>query len=130
MKTVESVTRLVSCRISFKVVLLDIVVAPKNSDFGLLAVVCGRLCVPGLVFLCPVLVLFVVSSLTRAGEPPFSLPRTRSRLMTNLLARCKKFTFTTLCLTRCTFIRDVSLLSSLLFFNSSCCAVFFVFLFV
>lgn len=127
---IRSIAQLISYEVSFGIILLSVMITPGGSSFNLLTIIYNQLYIPNLIFLYPILILFIISSLAETNRPPFDLPEAESELVAGLLTEYGGFAFAALYLAEYAFVQSMSLLSSLLFFGSSYYTIFFIFLFI
>lgn len=127
---IRSIAQLISYEVSFGIILLNVMLTPGGSSFNLLTIVYNQLFIPNFIFLFPILILFIISSLAETNRPPFDLPEAESELVAGLLTEYGGFAFAALYLAEYAFVQSMSLISSLLFFGSSYYTIFFIFLFI
>ena len=127
---IRSIAQLISYEVSFGIILLNVMLTPGGSSFNLLTIIYNQLFIPNFIFLFPILILFIISSLAETNRPPFDLPEAESELVAGLLTEYGGFAFAALYLAEYAFVQSMSLISSLLFFGSSYYTIFFIFLFI
>lgn len=125
---IRSIAQLISYEVSFGLILINIMIV--NDSLNLIKIIYKQIFIPNFIFLFPIAILFIISSLAETNRPPFDLPEAESELVAGLLTEYGGFAFAALYLAEYAFVQSMSILTSILFFGSSYFTILFIFLFI
>lgn len=125
---IRSIAQLISYEVSFGIIILNVMI--MNDSLNLLKILYEQIYIPNILFLFPIFILFIISSLAETNRPPFDLPEAESELVAGLLTEYGGFAFAALYLAEYAFLASMSVLSSILFFGTTYLTFFFIFVFI
>lgn len=125
---IRAIAQLVSYEISIGIIIMSVLIL--NNSFNLIEILYNQIYIPNMLFLFPIFILFIISSLVETNRPPFDLPEAESELVAGLLTEYGGMAFASLYLAEYAFLQSMSILTSILFLGNTIYTVFIIFIFI
>jgi len=125
---IRAIAQLVSYEISIGIIIMSVLIL--NNSFNLIEILFNQIYIPNMLFLFPIFILFIISSLVETNRPPFDLPEAESELVAGLLTEYGGMAFASLYLAEYAFLQSMSILTSILFLGNTIYTVFIIFIFI
>ncbi|PJF20196.1 NADH dehydrogenase subunit 1 (mitochondrion) [Paramicrosporidium saccamoebae] len=125
---IRSIAQLISYEVSFGLIILNVMIL--NDSLNLIKIIYKQIYIPNIIYLFPIIIIFIISTLAETNRPPFDLPEAESELVAGLLTEYGGFAFAALYLAEYAFVQSMSILSSILFLGSTYYTIIFIFIFI
>lgn len=125
---IRAIAQLVSYEISIGIIIMSVLIL--NNSFNLIEILYNQIYISNVLFLFPIFILFIISSLVETNRPPFDLPEAESELVAGLLTEYGGMAFASLYLAEYAFLQSMSILTSILFLGNTIYTIFIIFIFI